>query len=153
MADDLVAGLLDDSRIRLDGQAGDRFEAVRQAGALLVATGAVDETYVASMLEREENIPTYVGEGVAIPHGTASGKAGVLQDALAVIRYPEPVDWDGFPVTICIGIAAAGEGHLPVLAALAEILMDEDRAAALRGATTAAEIRSLLSESEGELAS
>ena len=141
-----LSGLLDPRRIRLDERADDRFAAVAQVGAVLVSTGAVDDAYVASMLDRERSISTYVGEGVAIPHGTAAGKAAVLSDALAVLRYPDGVDWDGFRVEVCIGIAAAGNGHLPVLAALAEILMDGDRAAALRAATTAAEVRRLLTE-------
>ncbi len=145
-----LSGLLHPSRIRLDERADDRFAAVAQVGAVLVSTGAVDEAYVASMLDRERSISTYVGEGVAIPHGTAAGKASVLSDALAVLRYPDGIDWDGFRVEVCIGIAAAGEGHLPVLAALAEILMDGDRAAALRAATTADELLALVSEKAGQ---
>lgn len=150
MADDLVARLLDPSRIRLDEHAADRFAAVAQVGEVLRDTGAVDASYVDSMLERERSISTYVGEGVAIPHGTAAGKAGVRTDALAVLRYPQGIDWDGYHVEICIGIAAAGDGHLPVLAALAEILMEPERAAALRAATTAADVQELLRAPEGE---
>lgn len=144
MADGLVAGLLDPSRIRLDGQAGDKFDAVRQAGELLMASGAVEASYVDSMIEREESISTYMGEGVAIPHGTNAGKAGVKADALTVVRYPAGVDWGNGRAEIVIGIAAVGDGHLPVLAALAQVLMDPDRAAALRGATTVEEVQTLL---------
>jgi mannitol/fructose-specific phosphotransferase system IIA component len=141
-----LGALLDPGRIRLDGTAVDRFDAVTQVGALLVEAGAVADGYVDSMLARERSISTYVGEGIAIPHGTADGKAAVLSDALAVLRYPDGIDWDGSTVEVCIGIAAAGDGHLPVLAALAEILMDPDRAAALRAATSADEVRRLLTE-------
>lgn len=145
-----LAGLLDPGRIRLDEHAADRFAAVAQVGAVLVEAGAVRDGYVDSMLARERSISTYVGEGIAIPHGTADGKSAVLSDALAVLRYPDGIDWDGFTVEVCIGIAAAGEGHLPVLAALAEILMDPDRAAALRAATSADEVRRLLTEPVGD---
>lgn len=144
MADSLVAGLLDPGRIRPDERAGDKFEAVRQAGALLVEAGAVDESYVASMLEREASISTYMGEGVAIPHGTNAGKAGVRFDALTVCRYPDGVDWGNGRAEVVIGIAAVGDGHLPVLAALASILVDPDRAAALRAARSAEEVQHLL---------
>jgi PTS system mannitol-specific IIA component len=142
----VVAALLDPARIRLSERAADKFAAVRAVGAVLVETGAVDTSYVDSMLERERSISTYVGEGVAIPHGTASGKAAVRCDALAVLRYPDGVDWDGDTVHVCIGIAAAGDGHLPVLAALAEILLEPDRAAALRAATSPGEVQALLGE-------
>ncbi|MBB3676729.1 PTS sugar transporter subunit IIA [Modestobacter versicolor] len=150
MADGLVSELLDASRIRLDGQAADKFEAVRQAGELLLASGAVDESYVASMLEREGSISTYMGEGVAIPHGTNAGKAGVKHDALTVVRYPDGVDWGNGRAEVVIGIAAAGDGHLPVLAALAQVLMDPDRAAALRAARSVEEVQTLLSTVEDD---
>ncbi|MEI4273479.1 PTS sugar transporter subunit IIA [Klenkia sp. LSe6-5] len=142
MAD--LGGLLDPSRIRLDERAADRTEAVRQAGELLVAAGAVDPSYTDSMLEREASVSTYMGEGVAIPHGTASGKAAVRADAMTVVRYPGGVDWGNGTAHVVIGIAAVGEGHLPVLAALAEVLLDPDRAARLRAATDAAEVLDLL---------
>jgi len=142
MAD--LGGLLDPSRIRLDGQAADRTAAVRQAGELLVAAGAVDPSYVESMLEREASVSTYMGEGVAIPHGTGSGKAAVLADAMTVVRYPAGVDWGNGTAHVVIGIAAVGEGHLPVLAALAEVLMDPERAARLRSATEVDDVLELL---------
>lgn len=145
MADRPVSGLLDPSRIRLAGRAVDKADAVRQAGELMLAAGAVDEAYVASMLAREESISTYVGEGVAIPHGTNAGKAGITTDVLTVVRYREGVDWGNGRAEVVIGIAAAGDGHLPVLAALAGVLMDPDRAAALRGATTVEAVMELLS--------
>jgi mannitol/fructose-specific phosphotransferase system IIA component len=142
MAD--LGGLLDPSRIRLDGRAADRTAAVRQAGELLVAAGAVDPSYVDSMLEREDSVSTYMGEGVAIPHGTNSGKAAVLADAMTVVRYPDGVDWGNGTAHVVIGIAAVGEGHLPVLAALAEVLMDPERAAQLRAATEVDDVLALL---------
>jgi mannitol/fructose-specific phosphotransferase system IIA component len=142
MAD--LGGLLDPSRIRLDGQAADSTAAVRQAGELLVAAGAVDPSYVESMLEREASVSTYMGEGVAIPHGTGSGKAAVLADAMTVVRYPAGVDWGNGTAHVVIGIAAVGEGHLPVLAALAEVLMDPERAARLRSATEVDDVLELL---------
>ena len=136
--------LLHPSRIRLDGRAADRTEAVRQAGELLVAAGAVTPDYVASMLEREDSVSTYMGEGVAIPHGTNSGKQAVLVDALTVVRYPDGVDWGSGTVHVVIGIAAVGEGHLPVLAALADVLVDPERAARLRAATSVDDVLELL---------
>lgn len=142
MAD--LGGLLDPSRILLHEAAADRTAAVRQAGELLVVAGAVDPSYTASMLEREDSVSTYMGEGVAIPHGTAGGKAAVRADAMTVVRYPAGVDWGNGTAHVVIGIAAVGEGHLPVLAALAEVLTDPERATRLRAATEVDEVLELL---------
>src|SRR6266545_4430592 len=87
---------------------------------------------------------TYVGEGVAIPHGTLASKDAVHRDALSFVRFPETVDWGGEPVTICIGIAAQGSGHMGILAALAEILLEPGKAEALRAADDPDEVIRLL---------
>lgn len=127
--------LLDPRAIRLDESAADRDEAIRLCGRVLVDIGAVAEPYVEAMIERERSISTYVGEGVAIPHGTAAAKEDVKRDAICVVRFPAGVDWDGDQVTVCVGIAAKNDGHVPLLAELAEILMDPERARTLREAT------------------
>ncbi|HLU74809.1 MAG TPA: PTS sugar transporter subunit IIA [Nonomuraea sp.] len=127
--------LLDPRAIRLDESAADRDEAIRLCGRVLVGIGAVAEPYVEAMIERERSISTYVGEGVAIPHGTAAAKEDVKRDAICVVRFPAGVDWDGDQVTVCVGIAAKNDGHVPLLAELAEILMDPERARTLREAT------------------
>ncbi|WP_113698464.1 PTS sugar transporter subunit IIA [Nonomuraea lactucae] len=127
--------LLDPRAILLHESAADRTEAIRRCGQALVDVGAVAEPYVEAMLERERTISTYVGEGVAIPHGTAAAKEIVKHDAICVVRFPEGVDWDGERVTLCVGIAARNDGHVPLLAALADILLDPERARTLREAT------------------
>jgi PTS system mannitol-specific IIA component len=136
--------ILETRAIRLTEHAAGRDDAIRRCGGVLVEVGAVDPAYTDAMLAREQSISTYVGEGVAIPHGTLEGKAAVRRDALAVLRFPETVDWDGNPVTVCVAIAAQGDGHVDLLAELAEILLDEDRAKALREATDPDEVMSLL---------
>ncbi|MEU5865948.1 MULTISPECIES: PTS sugar transporter subunit IIA [unclassified Nonomuraea] len=133
-------GLLDRRAILLHESASSREEAVRRCGQVLVDVGAVAQPYVEAMLERERTISTYVGEEVAIPHGTAASKQDVARDAICVVRFPGGIDWDGERVTLCVGIAAAGDGHVPLLAALAEILLDPDRARALREATDPAQV-------------
>ncbi len=146
--------LLDRRAVRLDETATDRDDAIRQCGQILIGIGAVDPTYVDAMLARERLISTYVGEGVAIPHGTLDGKAAVRRDALAVVRFPDGVDWDGHQVSVCVAIAAHADGPSHhVLAELAEILLDPHRAAALRAATDVDEVIRLLTPApEGALA-
>jgi mannitol PTS system EIIA component len=144
--DDTTTALLHDDAIVLGAVASSWEDAVRQVGAALVQAGAVTPAYVELMLERERSVSTFVGEGVAIPHGTLAGRDAVLRDALAVVQFPDGVDWHGDDVRLCIGIAACGESHLPILAQLGEILMDEDRAAGLRAATSADDVRILLTD-------
>ena len=104
----------------------------------------MDEGYAAAILERERQISTYMGEGVAIPHGTDAARALVRRTALGFLQYPDGVDWDGETVYLCIPIAASGDEHVGVLSALAEILVDDDSAAALRTATNVETVLALL---------
>lgn len=125
---------LDPRAVILQASATGRDDAIRQCGRALVNVGAVAEPYIEAMLERERTISTFVGEQVAIPHGTVAAKEVVHHDAICVVQFPQGVDWDGDNVVLCVGIAARGNGHVALLAALAEILMDPDRARTLREA-------------------
>lgn len=145
-----LADLLAETSISLHATATDRDDAVRQAGAALIATGAVDQAYVEAMLEREKTVSTFVGEGVAIPHGTLAVKESVAKDALVFLRFPDGVDWDGNDVTIVIGIAAKGNGHIALLSQLATVLMDPDTAEALRNATDVSQVYELLASDDEE---
>ena len=142
--------LLAPASIRLDAAAADRDDAIRQTGAALVEAGAVDPSYVDAMLERENSVSTFVGEGVAIPHGTLAGKDAVKDDAIVVLRFPDGVDWDGNPVSVAVGIAAKGNGHIALLSQLATVLLDPDKAAALRAATTPDQVYELLASDEDD---
>jgi PTS system mannitol-specific IIA component len=143
-----LPALLQEQSIRLDCTATDRLDAVRQCGQALVAVGAADDEYIEAMLQRERSVSTYVGEGVAIPHGTLAGKESVQRDALVVLRFPEGVDWGGNDVRVCVGIAAVGGGHIAILSQLAEILLDPAKAERLRSATDAQQVYALLSPDE-----
>jgi PTS system mannitol-specific IIA component len=151
MGDIAPDSLLDRSAVRLAASAVDRDDAVRQCGQALVDCGCVDESYVTGMLEREATISTYVGEGFAIPHGTDASRAAVRRDALSFVRFPAGVDWGGERVSVCIGIAAANNGHLSILAALAQILLDPEKAGALRNAETFEDVIGQLAAEEDEV--
>lgn len=129
---ELAAPLLQHRAIRLDARATDKEAAIRLCGALLVEIGAVDARYVEAMVDREKSVSTYLGEGVAIPHGTLEGKDHVRRDALAVVRFADPIEWGDGPVTVCIAIAAVADRHVDILTQLAEVLMDPDQARELR---------------------
>jgi mannitol PTS system EIIA component len=144
VADVALTSLLAEDSIRLASTATDRFDAVRQCGRALVEAGAADESYIDAMVQREETVSTFVGEGVAIPHGTLAGKESVQHDALVVLRFPDGVDWEGNRVSVCVGIAAAGGGHIALLSQLAEILLDPEKAEQLRTAESADQVYALL---------
>ncbi len=104
----------------------DKFEAIRMAGRMLVKKGCVKENYIEGMVEREKIMTTYLGEGVAIPHGVGELKKFVEKTGLVVIQFPEGVDFDGEKAHLIIGIAGAGEDHIPILQGVATIMMEED---------------------------
>ncbi|MBQ1015583.1 PTS sugar transporter subunit IIA [Micromonospora sp. M51] len=139
-----MAELLARDAIRLDERAGSRDEAISRCGEVLVEVGAVAPAYVDARLAREQSVSTYIGEGVAIPHGTLNSKESVQRDTLAVLRFPDGVDWDGFDVRVCVAIAAAGDGHVDILAQLATVLMDPAQAQRLRESTSVDDVITIL---------
>ncbi|MFC7328848.1 PTS sugar transporter subunit IIA [Marinactinospora rubrisoli] len=130
--------------VRLGRKARDKADAIDQCGQLLLELGAVEPGYLPAMHEREKSVSTYIGEGVAIPHGTNEARALVRRTALAVVQFPDGVDWDGSDVRLAIGIAADGEQHMGVLSALALTLGLPERAEALRTAEDVATVVELL---------
>ena len=111
----------------LTGLAGEsKEEAVLRAGHMLEAAGYVDVGYAEAMLERERVATTYMGSGVAIPHGTAEAKTKVRKSGIVVLQYPEGVDFGDEKARLVIGIAGVGDDHLEILAKLATALEDPD---------------------------
>ena len=139
-----MAEVLPENGIRLGLTAADKWDAIRQCGAVLLELDAVEAGYPETMLEREKSVSTFIGEGVAIPHGTDESRALVKNTTLGVLQFPDGVDWDGRQVTICVAIAAKGDEHVQVLSALAQILMDPAQAERLRTSASTAEVRGLL---------
>jgi len=130
--------------IRLGLTATDKWDAIRQCGAVLTELGAVEDGYPDAMLEREKSVSTFIGEGVAIPHGTDESRALVRDTTLGVLQFPSGVDWDGQTVNICVAIAAKGNEHVTVLSALAQILMDPAQAKQLRSSASVDAVYDLL---------
>ena len=138
------ATVLTREAVRLAQRATDKWDALRQSGALLVEIGAVEAGYAQAILDREEQISTYMGEGVAIPHGTDASRALVRRTALGFLQFPEGVDWDGETAYVCIPIAASGDEHVGVRSALAEVLVDGTNASRLRETADVDEVLALL---------
>lgn len=119
-------------------------EAIRLCGQVLLEAGAVTPDYIDGMFARELQVSTYLGEGVSIPHGTNESRGFVLAPALGFLQFPSGIDWDGNTVKLCIPIASAADDHLPILAALAEVLLDADAAERLRTTDSVDEVLELL---------
>jgi len=127
-----MANLLQLAGIALDAMASSREEAIALCGAKLVELGAVSPEYADAMWEREKIFPSEMGEGFAIPHGTDESRKYVNFDQLVFIRLQQEITWVNEPVTVCVGIASAGDGHVEILGNLADVLMDDDAANILR---------------------
>ena len=145
-----MADLLSRDDVVLDAEASSADEAIRLTGGVLVEAGAVDASYVEAMLQREQSVSTYMGEGFAIPHGTVESKDTVSRDALSFVKFPDGVDWNGNDVRVAIGIAAVGDNHVGILSQLARILVDPDSAKQLREADDADTVLALLQPDDSD---
>ncbi len=120
-------------------------EAIRQVAAALVSAGNVADGYVNGMLAREQQTSTFLGNGIAIPHGTTDTRDQVLKTGVQVFQFPQGVTWgEGQTAYVAIGIAASSDEHLGLLRQLTHVLSDDAVAAQLQSATTAEELRALL---------
>jgi PTS system mannitol-specific IIC component len=141
---DTPSGVLADDAIVLNGTARSRDDAITEAGRLLVASGAVEASYVDAMHEREASVSTHMGNGLAIPHGTNEAKSAINRTAISFVRYADGVDWNGKPVEFVIGIAGAGDDHLALLQKIAGVFTDQAQVERLRSAGSAVEVREIL---------
>ncbi|QKJ87855.1 phosphocarrier protein FPr [Paramixta manurensis] len=111
-------------------------EAIRQVAAALAAAGNVGEAYIDGMLARETQTSTYLGNGIAIPHGTTETRDLVLKTGVQVFQFPAGVSWgEGQTAWIVIGIAARSDEHLALLRQLTHVLSDEEAAEQLKRAS------------------
>ncbi|ASQ26111.1 fused PTS fructose transporter subunit IIA/HPr protein [Salmonella enterica subsp. enterica serovar Java] len=126
-------------------QAGNKEEAIRQIAAALAQAGNVAGGYVDGMLAREQQTSTFLGNGIAIPHGTTDTRDQVLKTGVQVFQFPQGVTWgEGQVAYVAIGIAASSDEHLGLLRQLTHVLSDDSVAEQLKSAATAEELRALL---------
>ncbi|CCH90688.1 PTS system mannitol-specific EIICBA component [Includes: Mannitol permease IIC component; Mannitol-specific phosphotransferase enzyme IIB component; Mannitol-specific phosphotransferase enzyme IIA component] [Modestobacter italicus] len=136
--------LLSPDSIVLDGTGSTRDAAITEAGELLVAAGAVDPGYVQAMHDREQSVSTYMGNLLAIPHGTNEAKPAIRHTAISFVRYPQGIDWKGKEVKFVIAVAGAGDDHLKLLGKIAEVFVDREQVARLEAARTPADVLAVL---------
>tara|TARA_Y100001970_G_scaffold231785_1_gene288254 strand:- start:8022 stop:8465 length:444 start_codon:yes stop_codon:yes gene_type:complete len=126
----------------------DNKEATIAAGKILFDNGYVEHEYIESMLEKldTQSFATYIGNGVAIPHGMAEGAKYVKNTGISVIQVPDGVEWNGEKAYIIVGIAANSDDHMNVLASLADAIEDFEEAKKLWSEESVDKIYELLSE-------
>ncbi|WP_413502191.1 fused PTS fructose transporter subunit IIA/HPr protein [Serratia proteamaculans] len=131
--------------IHLGAAAGSKQEAIQQVAAALTEAGCVSAAYVDGMLQRELQTSTYLGNGIAIPHGTTDTRDLVLNTGVQVFQFPQGIEWgEGQTAFVVIGIAARSDEHLALLRQLTHVLSDDSVAEQLAKTTSAEELRSLL---------
>ncbi|WP_319411693.1 phosphoenolpyruvate--protein phosphotransferase [uncultured Cohaesibacter sp.] len=135
-----------ESAIRVGGQALDKSDAIAKVGELLVKSGNIEPGYIASMLAREEVANTYLGNGIAIPHGIPKDRELIRETGVAVLQLPEGVIWNNDErVHLVVGIAAKSDEHLTILSNLTDVLDDAEEAKRLATTTDAGDIARRLS--------
>lgn len=136
--------ILSAETILLNAEVDNKENAIRLTGNVLVEKGYVDAGYVEKMLEREELTSTYMGNFVAIPHGTEDAKQSVKESGIAIIQVPGGVDFgNGNIVKLLIGIAGKGDEHLEILSKIAIVCSEEENVLSVVNATSKEEILAL----------
>lgn len=124
--------MLSAQNIRLSAQASNKIEAIHMVAGALAQSGSVDAEYVNGMLARDELISTYLGNGIAIPHGTIEYRNKVKKTGVYIFQFPQGIDWGDSDIAyVVIGIAACSNEHLELLRQLTHVLLDEQRAQSL----------------------
>ena len=132
MSSNLQDALLGRELVRLNAAPASKEAAITEACQLLAAAGCVAPGFAASMLRREAVANTFLGHGVAIPHGLLEDKDMVRRDGIAILQVPGGLEWNpGQTAQLIVAIAARGDTHIAILRRLTRLIQDEARLAAL----------------------
>ena len=142
-----MSEILTPETIELKASVSNQEEAIRRAGTLLVENGHVEERYIDSMFEREKSVSTFMGNAVAIPHGTGDSKQWVTRSGLSIITVPEGVEYgDGDVAKLVIGIAGKGDEHLDILSKISLVVSEEENVEKIVQAETKEELLAIFDE-------
>lgn len=123
--------------IILNAHANDKFEAITLTGNILKMNGYVTDKYVQRMKLREEIVSTYLGNGLAIPHGTDGSDCEIIKSGISLVQFPDGIDFgDGNTAYITIDIAGKEGEHMDLLNKIALICIEEKNVQALRTANS-----------------
>ena len=136
---------LSESNIHLNATATNKLQAIEMAASALEQAGNVEQGYLQGMLGREQQTSTFLGNGIAIPHGTLETRSMVKKTGVQVFQFPQGIEWgEGNIAYVVIGIAARSDEHLALLRQLTHVLGDEDTAAQLATLADVEKFRAIL---------
>ena len=140
--------LFSNENIFLNQSFEDQNAAIEKAGQALVDAGAVTEDYIQAMKDREAVVSTFMGNGLAIPHGTDEAKNAVLQSGLTLLQIPEGVQWGDETAKVIVGIAGKDGEHLDLLSKIAITFSEEENVDRILNAQSAEEIKAVFEEAD-----
>lgn len=138
--------IFDEKNIKLKQNFNNKEEAIIAAGTVLVDNGYVEPSYVEDMLRREEEVSTYIGNNIAIPHGIVKSVKKIHQSGISLLQVPGGVPFGDETAYLVIGIAGRDNQHLEILGKIAEICSDMDNVEKLKDAETEDQIYNIFKE-------
>lgn len=130
--------------IRLGQKSVSKEEAIEAAGNLLYELGYVEKDYIEAMQERERTVSTYLGMGVAIPHGTGDAKNKVKKTGIVLVQYPDGVDFGDEKAQLVFGIAGVGNEHLELLGKITQVIDSQENLDKLKTAGNVQDVLDML---------
>lgn len=130
--------------IKLGQKSVTKEEAIAAAGNLLYELGYVEKDYIEAMQERERTVSTYLGMGVAIPHGTGDAKNKVKKTGIVLVQYPDGVDFGDEKAQLVFGIAGIGNEHLELLGKITQVIDDQENLSKLKTAGNIQDVLDML---------
>ncbi|EIQ4479444.1 PTS sugar transporter subunit IIA [Staphylococcus pseudintermedius] len=143
-----MENLLRDENILLNQSISTQEEAIEKAGQILVDSGVVKAGYVQAMKDREQIVSTFMGNALAIPHGTDEAKNEVIASGLSLLQIPEGLLWNGEDVKVVIGIAGKDGEHLDLLSQIAMTFSEEENIHKIVNAASPQAIRQVFEEAD-----
>ncbi|ENI5452725.1 PTS sugar transporter subunit IIA [Staphylococcus pseudintermedius] len=143
-----MENLLRDENILLNQSISTQEEAIEKAGQLLVDSGVVKAGYIQAMKDREQIVSTFMGNALAIPHGTDEAKNDVIASGLSLLQIPEGLLWNGEEVKVVIGIAGKDGEHLDLLSQIAMTFSEEENIHKIVNAASPQAIRQVFEEAD-----
>ncbi|MGI6067246.1 PTS sugar transporter subunit IIA [Absicoccus porci] len=141
---DTDINILPMENIVLNARFDNKKQAIESCADLLIKGGYVTEQYKKDMIDRDQDVSVYIGNGVAMPHGLSSSQDVIIHSGICFIQVPDGVDFDGNMAYILLGVAGKGEEHVRILGQLAETMLDKNNLAALKVAHSKDEIKKIL---------
>mgnify|MGYP002713476578 FL=1 len=143
-----MSELFSNNNIFLNVSVSNQDEAIEKAGRALVDSGVVKEGYIQAMKDRENVVSTFMGNGLAIPHGTDEAKDEVIASSLTLLQIPKGIDWNGEEVKVVVGIAGKDGEHLDLLSKIAITFSEEENVDRIVNAKSAEEIKQVFEEAD-----